>query len=153
MAAVPFSIIFSLISSRDRTQGTHTMYSHTYSHKNKSSISNGELIADLEIKRDKSHTPSRWLSCKESTCQCRRHNRHRFNSQVRKIPIQEMANHCSILAWKIAWTEEPGTLYSPRGHKESDTTEHTHTYTLLHLKWIPSKDLLYSTGNLLNVMQ
>ena len=41
-----------------------------------------------------------------------------------------MATHSSILAWKIAWTEEPG--YSPRGCKESDTTEsqtHTHTHT------------------------
>ena len=29
----------------------------------------------------------------------------------------------TILAWRIPWTEEPGRLYSPRGHKESDTTE------------------------------
>ena len=33
------------------------------------------------------------------------------------------ATHSSILAWKIPWTEEPGGLYSPRGHKESDTTQ------------------------------
>ena len=39
---------------------------------------------------------------------------------------QEMATYSSILAWKIPWTEElPG--YSPWGHKESNTTEHTHT--------------------------
>ena len=31
---------------------------------------------------------------------------------------KEMATHCSILAWEIPWTEEPGG-YS----KESDTTE------------------------------
>ena len=30
------------------------------------------------------------------------------------------ATHSSTLAWRIPWTEEPG---SPRGHKESDTTE------------------------------
>ena len=36
---------------------------------------------------------------------------------------KEMATHSSILAWKIPWTEEPGGLYSPWGHKESDTTE------------------------------
>ena len=35
---------------------------------------------------------------------------------------KEMATHSSILAWKIPWTEEPGS-YSPWGHKESDTTE------------------------------
>ena len=39
-----------------------------------------------------------------------------------------MATHSSILAWKIPWTQEPGGLYSPWGHKESDTTERlTHT--------------------------
>ena len=31
--------------------------------------------------------------------------------------------------------------YSPGDHKESDTTEHTYTYTAT------SQDLLYSTGN------
>ena len=25
---------------------------------------------------------------------------------------EEMATHCSILAWKIPWTEEPGELQS-----------------------------------------
>ena len=34
---------------------------------------------------------------------------------------KEMATHSSTLAWRIPWTEELG--YSPRGHKESDTTE------------------------------
>ena len=34
-----------------------------------------------------------------------------------------MANHSSVLAWEIPWTEEPGGLPS-RNHKESDTTEH-----------------------------
>ena len=33
-----------------------------------------------------------------------------------------MATHSSILAQKIAWTEER----SPQSHKESDTTEHEH---------------------------
>ena len=39
---------------------------------------------------------------------------------------KEMATHSSILAWEIPWTEEPGGLYSPWGHKESDTTERLH---------------------------
>ena len=38
---------------------------------------------------------------------------------------KEMATHSSILAWRIPWTEEPGG-YSPRGRKESDTTERLH---------------------------
>ena len=33
-----------------------------------------------------------------------------------------MAPHSSSLAWKIPWTEEP-VVHSPRGRKESDTTE------------------------------
>ena len=28
-----------------------------------------------------------------------------------------MASHSSILAWRIPWTEEPGRLYSPCGHR------------------------------------
>ena len=28
-----------------------------------------------------------------------------------------MATHSSTLAWKIPWMEDPGGLYSPRGHK------------------------------------
>ena len=45
---------------------------------------------------------------------------------------KEMATHCSILAWKIPWTEESGG-YSPWGLKESDMPDHsTHTYTLYH---------------------
>ena len=32
----------------------------------------------------------------------------------------------SIFTWKIPWTESL-VVYSPRGHKESDTTEHTCT--------------------------
>ena len=38
---------------------------------------------------------------------------------------KKMATHSSILAWKIPWMEELGGLqgYSPKGHKESDTTE------------------------------
>ena len=31
-------------------------------------------------------------------------------------PEKKMANHSSILAWKIPWTEEPGRLES-MGHK------------------------------------
>ena len=34
-----------------------------------------------------------------------------------------MAPHCSTVAWKIPWMEEPG---SPWGRQESDTTERLH---------------------------
>ena len=49
-------------------------------------------------------------------------------TQVRSLgqedPLEkEIATQSNIHAWKIPWTEEPGELYSPWGHKESDTTE------------------------------
>ena len=48
-------------------------------------------------------------SGKEPACQSRR---HRFDPWVRKSPLEGMATHSSILAWKIPWTEEPGGLQS-----------------------------------------
>ena len=36
---------------------------------------------------------------------------------------KEMATHSNILEWRIPWVEEPGSLHSPRGLKESDRTE------------------------------
>ena len=38
-----------------------------------------------------------------------------------RYPEEGVATHCSILAWKILWTEEPGRLQSV-GSQESDTT-------------------------------
>ena len=35
-----------------------------------------------------------------------------------------MATHSSILAWRILWTDEPGSLHSTRS--QWDTTEHSH---------------------------
>ena len=49
-------------------------------------------------------------------------------TQVRPLawedPLEKgMGTYSSILAWRIPWTEEPGGLYSPWDHKESDRTE------------------------------
>ena len=38
---------------------------------------------------------------------------------------KETVTHSSMLAWKIPWTEEPG---SPWGCKQSDMIEHMHTH-------------------------
>ena len=56
-------------------------------------------------------------------------------TQVRSLgwedPLEkEMATHSSTLVWRIPWTEEPGRLYSPRGHQELDTTERLDFNTL-----------------------
>ena len=51
-----------------------------------------------------------WLSGKESACQYRRGG---FYLWVGKILLEkEMATHCSFLAWRIPWTEEPSGLQS-----------------------------------------
>ena len=64
-------------------------------------------------------------SGKEPPCQCRRHQRHRFDPWVREI------------LWRRAWQPTPVFLpeefhgqrslesYSPQGGKELDTTEAT----------------------------
>ena len=60
-------------------------------------------------------------------------------SLVREDPLEkEMATHCSILAWRILWTEEPGGLQS-WGCKESDTTERLHFHIVkpqIGLMWL-----------------
>ena len=45
----------------------------------------------------------------------------RVRSLGQEDPLEEgMATHCSILAWRIPWTEVPG-VYSAWGRRESDT--------------------------------
>ena len=50
-------------------------------------------------------------SGKEPACQCSRYKRHRFNFWIGKIPRRRARlTHCSLLAWRIPWTEESGQL-------------------------------------------
>ena len=56
----------------------------------------------------------RWLSGKESTCQCRI---LRFDPWVWEDPLEEeVATHSSILVWEIPWTRSL-VGYSPWGRK------------------------------------
>ena len=59
----------------------------------------------------------------------------RVRSLGREDPLEkETGTHSSILAWKIPWAEEPGTLQS-MGSQESDTTEPiTHTVYIISKK-------------------
>ena len=91
--------------------------------------SNGEMV-DRQQKRSKylvSHGLPRWCSGKEFACQCRRGKRSRFNSWVRKIPMEkEMATHSRIPAWRISRISSSQRSlmgHNPWGHKESDMTE------------------------------
>ena len=64
-----------------------------------------------------------------------------WETRVRSLgwedPLEkEMAPHSSTLAWKIPWTEDP-VRYSPRGGKQSDTTERLHFhFSLLSVLWV-----------------
>ena len=79
---------------------------------------------------------------KELTCQCRRQET-RVRSLCSEEPLEEAkATHCSIFAWRILWTEEPGKLWV---HKELDTTE------LLTLSLHFTTDLSFSKIFLLNI--
>ena len=40
---------------------------------------------------------------------------------------EEMATHCSILVWKIPWTEEPGGLQSLASQSRTRLSGWTHT--------------------------
>ena len=74
----------------------------------------------------------RWLSGKESTCQCRRCKRCGFDPWVGKVP------------WRRKWQSAPVFLpgkfhgqrslagYSPLGHKELNMTEQTHKHIHTH---------------------
>ena len=52
---------------------------------------------------------------------------------------KEMANHYSILAWRITWTEEPGGLPSMESQRVGHdwaTNTHTHTHTHTHSTYL-----------------
>ena len=91
------------------------------------------------------YMPPRQLSGQESAYQCRRCG---FWSLGWEDPLEEeMETHSSILAWRIPWTEEPGSLYSTWGCKRVEhdwATEHTHTHTL---QSIMSMDTLYAKSS------
>ena len=39
---------------------------------------------------------------------------------------EEMATHCSVLDWKIPWTEEPDGLQSMESQSQTRLSTHTH---------------------------
>ena len=72
------------------------------------SLPNQVMVVDSLLQQELEKQAYFWHNSKESTCQCKR---CRFNPWVGKFPwSQEMVTHCSILAWKILQTTEPGGL-------------------------------------------
>ena len=72
-----------------------------------------------------------WLSGKESTCQCRRHRRCRFNPCVRQIPWRRNWQATPVFLPGISHGQMSLVGYSPRGHKELDMVERPSTALLL----------------------
>ena len=66
----------------------------------------------------------RWSSGKESTCQCRRCKRCRFDSWVQKIPWSRKWQLTPIFLPEKFHGQRSPVGYSPWGRKESDMTEH-----------------------------
>ena len=81
-------------------------------------------------------TPCITTSCfpggasRESTCQCRRCG---FDTWIRKIPWNRKQQSSPVFLPGIFHGQRRQAGYSPRGHREVDTTErlttHTHTHT------------------------
>ena len=67
------------------------------------------------------------VSGDESTCQCRRLRRHRFDPWVGKIPWSSKWQPAPIILPGKFHGQESLVGYSPWGCKESDMTEHTNT--------------------------
>ena len=80
---------------------------------------------------------SRWLSGKESACWCRRHRRHGFDPWVGKILRRRKWQPTPVFLPGEFHGQRSLVDYSPKGRKESDTTEQlsacvhvrTHTHT------------------------
>ena len=60
---------------------------------------------------------------KESACQCRGHRRPRFDPWVRKMPWRREWQPTPVFLPGEAHVQRSLVGYSPKGHKESDTTE------------------------------
>jgi len=54
----------------------------------------------------------RWLSSKESTCQCRRQKRLKFYLWAKKILWRRKWQPTPVFLLEIPWTEKPGRLQS-----------------------------------------
>ena len=67
----------------------------------------------------------RWIGGKEFACQCRRHKRHGFDPWVGKIPLRRAQKSAPVFLPGEPHGQSSLVGYSPRGHKESDTTEAT----------------------------
>ena len=79
----------------------------------------------------------RWLSGKESTCQCRRHRRLKFYPWVGKMPWRRAWQPTSVFLPGKSHGQRSLAGYSPWGRKEMDMTcdwAHTHTRVYVYTR-------------------
>ena len=76
----------------------------------------------------------RWLSAKESACQCRIPQKRGFNPWVRKILWRRRWQPTPVFLLGISHEKRSLVGYSPGGHKESEMTDQP----LTHILWIAS---------------
>ena len=76
-------------------------------------------------------------SGKESACRCRRRHRHGFDPWVRKTPWGRAQQPTPVFLPGESHGQRSLAGYSPRGHKESGTTEH-----MWHKGWSLSRGLV-----------
>ena len=83
-------------------------------------LEKGELLSFTEILGFPSGS-----SCKESTCQCRRHRQEmQVLSLVQEDSLEEeMPDHSSILAQEIPWTKELGGLQSMGSQSQTQLSD------------------------------
>ena len=92
---------------------------------------------------------SRWLSSKESACQCRRCKRRRFDPWVRKVPWRRKWQPTLVFSpWKShgqrsLWDRVQGVARSwtqQSNYAQQHTYTHTHTHTHSFLNTVYWKD-------------
>ena len=84
----------------------------------------------------------RWHSGEESSCQCRRYERCRFNPWVRKIPWRRKQKPTPVFLPVKPHGQRSLAGYSPWGHKKSNTTERLSTLINSEICSIISSNLL-----------
>ena len=73
-------------------------------------------------------------SGKEPICQCRRHKICRFHPWIEKMPWKRECQPTPFFLLEKFYGQRSLVGYSPRGRKESDTTEHALFFVVLYSK-------------------
>ena len=94
-------------------QGPHSYFTHT---------SPTAVCLTLINSASGTQRASQVCADKESSCQCRRHKRHRFNPWVGKIPWRRVWQPTPVLLPGKSHGQRSLVDYSSQDHRESDTT-------------------------------